>query len=367
VKAFTLLAILAALALGAVCALTQPQPEPAPTHTASPAPPRPQAPVVRAYAKEVSAGGQRRKVQVVEAELSTVALRVGVGSGRIGLTEDLAGIAKRGSAIAAINGCYFDAYAKSPPYYPDFAMISGGRLLWQSTLGVMLGYVPDEPLRIGRPPLAPAGTVGADGTWRAFAVNRYRGGQGVVVFTPEYLQPTTPPGGTCVIVADGQVQAVAPSPQTIPVTGFVIEYFGAEPPAQFSPGQPCTLSHRAAGDASDGDGFWDRVTEGLACGPTLVRDGQVAVDPQSEGFRDPKVLTSAGQRSGVGTTADGRIVLVACPSVTVRQFAAAMQALGCTEAMGLDGGASSGLWCQGRYLVQPGRRISNALLIVRRP
>ena len=41
-----------------------------------------------------------------------------------------------------------------------------------------------------------------------------------------------------------------------------------------------------------------------------------------------------------------------------------MQALGCEQAMNLDGGASSGLWLSGGYLRQPGRPISNALLVL---
>lgn len=37
--------------------------------------------------------------------------------------------------------------------------------------------------------------------------------------------------------------------------------------------------------------------------------------------------------------------------------------LGMLEAMALDGGASSGLYYEGKYLTQPGRNISNALVV----
>ncbi len=65
----------------------------------------------------------------------------------------------------------------------------------------------------------------------------------------------------------------------------------------------------------------------------------------------------------VGVTRDGRLLL-ATSSGTVRQMADVMKALGAWDAMNLDGGASSGLWVQGRYLTTPGRQIGNALLIV---
>ena len=41
------------------------------------------------------------------------------------------------------------------------------------------------------------------------------------------------------------------------------------------------------------------------------------------------------------------------------------QELGAYDAMNLDGGASTGLWVNGKYLVSPGRQINNALLLTR--
>lgn len=68
----------------------------------------------------------------------------------------------------------------------------------------------------------------------------------------------------------------------------------------------------------------------------------------------------------MGITPEGRLLLVTTGAATIKQLARGMQRLGCREAMNLDGGASSGLWLEGRYLTQPGREISNALVIRRR-
>ena len=46
------------------------------------------------------------------------------------------------------------------------------------------------------------------------------------------------------------------------------------------------------------------------------------------------------------------------------QFAQVMQVLGAREAMNLDGGASSGLVYEGKYLTKPGRALSNALVVL---
>ncbi|MBI3927535.1 MAG: phosphodiester glycosidase family protein, partial [Armatimonadetes bacterium] len=93
--------------------------------------------------------------------------------------------------------------------------------------------------------------------------------------------------------------------------------------------------------------------------------GRIACDPAGEGFTDPKITSDyVGPRSMVGLTAEGRLLL-ATSSGTVRQMAQLMLGLGATEAMCMDGGASSGLWAEGRYLTVPGRPISNALLILK--
>ena len=86
--------------------------------------------------------------------------------------------------------------------------------------------------------------------------------------------------------------------------------------------------------------------------------------PAAEGFSDPKILQRAGARSAVGYTADGKLYLITVTAARVSELGAILKALGCEEGMNLDGGASSGLWYRGKYLTNPGRAISNALVIL---
>lgn len=117
-----------------------------------------------------------------------------------------------------------------------------------------------------------------------------------------------------------------------------------------------------------GQDFQTRVKEeqlygALQAGPRLVTNGKVTVDPATEGFRDPKILTNSGSRSAVGVTKDHKLILVTVPSAKVKELAQVMLQAGAYQAMGLDGGASSGLYYQGSYLTSPGRELSNALLV----
>ncbi|HWM09482.1 MAG TPA: phosphodiester glycosidase family protein, partial [Solirubrobacteraceae bacterium] len=100
----------------------------------------------------------------------------------------------------------------------------------------------------------------------------------------------------------------------------------------------------------------------LQAGPLLVADGAVAYDPSrdDEGFKaaahqfDPDPTVGRHPRAAIGL-ADGRIVAVACDGRSRRdaglellELARFMVALGCRDALNLDGGGSTALVSGGR-------------------
>lgn len=106
------------------------------------------------------------------------------------------------------------------------------------------------------------------------------------------------------------------------------------------------------------------VIEGaVQAGPRLVTDGKVSIHVREEGFRDPKILTGGGARSALGITRDHKLLLLTTGGATIPQLAEIMKQAGAYQAMNLDGGASSGLYCNGKYLTAPGRPISNAIIV----
>jgi exopolysaccharide biosynthesis protein len=112
------------------------------------------------------------------------------------------------------------------------------------------------------------------------------------------------------------------------------------------------------------DAFNAGTMEGaLQAGPRLVVNGKVAIDVKAEGFKDPKILTGGGARSALGITRDHKLILLTTGGATIPQLAEIMKQAGAYQAMNLDGGASSGLYYNGKYLTQPGRKISNALIV----
>jgi exopolysaccharide biosynthesis protein len=114
----------------------------------------------------------------------------------------------------------------------------------------------------------------------------------------------------------------------------------------------------------DGKPKWKEHWFSITCGPRLLRQGKIWLKPEIEGFKDPHVLGS-GARSAIGFTADGKKLILATFDVnlTLQKEAELMKAIGCYEAMNLDGGASRALAANGKILVPAGRNLTNVIAI----
>jgi hypothetical protein len=115
---------------------------------------------------------------------------------------------------------------------------------------------------------------------------------------------------------------------------------------------------------SDGKPRWRDHWFSITCGPRLVHDGEVALAPKSEGFRDPHVLATA-YRCAIGypKTGDKLFLVAFAAPLSLDATARVMKAIGCHQAMNLDGGSSQGLAYRGDIIIQPGRNLTNAIVV----
>lgn len=109
---------------------------------------------------------------------------------------------------------------------------------------------------------------------------------------------------------------------------------------------------------------WSRYSAALGGGPTLLVDGEIAVNPRAEGFKDPGLFRPA-RRSALGFTNNVLLLVTAPNPISLNQLARAMRAVGARTALSLDGGSSSALYCNGRFLAHPRRQLTNVLGIFR--
>ena len=101
----------------------------------------------------------------------------------------------------------------------------------------------------------------------------------------------------------------------------------------------------------------------LVAGPSLLLRGKTIVEPRAEGFRSC-VHYSRKIRSAVGLTSDNKLVFVTTRRrIYLGKLAKIMKSLKCVDAASLDGGSSTGLYCKGKLIANPGRGMTNCLLV----
>ena len=107
---------------------------------------------------------------------------------------------------------------------------------------------------------------------------------------------------------------------------------------------------------------WGKSEIVLAGGIRLLSEGQVVVAPQKQGFSP--LLEKPNPRVAVGITTSGNLILAATKTpVTLTQWARMLKAVGAVDALNYDGGSSAGLYVDGKALVAPGRKLTNALAV----
>ncbi|GMB09325.1 phosphodiester glycosidase family protein [Thermolongibacillus altinsuensis] len=319
--------------------------------------------------KTVQVNGRSITVNVVKVDLRNpnVELKVGLAKNRVGAVDHLANIAKSNSGKAAINGTFFDAYtAIKEPYG---LLIHNGELVHTGRDKTVFGF--DRNNNVHFDILSPSITGTVNGNrWYATWLNRTpkQGTSSSNIYTSARGKNIGFSYGTNIIVRNGKVTAITTRNVAIPNDGYVINFQGEE--------RQSMLSRFKVGDTVQytidlkpkrgNTTFWKNAQGAIGAGPRLVTNGTITVTAKEEGFTEAKILTQRGARSAVGVTNDHFLLLATTPSATMNEWAHVMKALGAKDAMNLDGGASSGLYFNGRYITNPDRQISNALVIVER-
>ena len=311
------------------------------------------------------AGGEATPVTVVRFPLSRYRIGVALAGTRVGANALLLDIARMSGARCAINGTFFAAYPGETGE-PYGTLVVNGRLVHLGAIGTRLDILADGRARMVRDRLEIRGSLdGSDvypHNWYAYNVNQTPspGGSSVYIFTPERGPTLGFRAELAVVAQHGIVIRIAGGEDVaIPRDGFVVAMQRKEVEIlgwKFHVGR--RIDYRAV---EDGAPFESRFS--LGAGPRLVEWGSISVNPAAEGFRDPKIVSRRGTRSVVGLTAGLEVILAVIARATIAEAAGVIRELGAIEAMNLDDNASSGLVCNGRYLVQPGRQVANALVL----
>lgn len=303
--------------------------------------------------------------------------------------ETTSSMARRRGATVAVNGDYADPGGAGRPIH---AFAKDGRLLQTPFLLGNNHAVDDRETAVfmGRPNVQVVAEAPRTGLVQPVAqVNRGApAGDEVAMFTPEGVTLERPPAGAtsarlraagpAAVRADGWAETAytveevgqlggGPVPAGTVVLSTPPEGAAAAGLAALEPGDQVTVAWSFAA--------WPGILDTSGGNPTLVRNGRVLagnVDGTTPFHR-------RNPRTGVGATADGRLLLVTVDGrrpghsvgMTLREFAELFVGLGATSAINLDGGGSTTMVVDGtvvnRISDAQERRVPTAVLVMAGP
>ncbi len=291
-----------------------------------------------------------------------------VHSSPIGSVSQLKELVSNSGAEAGINGTFFDAYSKdSTKRYPNGILIKDYVL---TRAGENVCFLSNGKERlIGKLKTRITGAVNGSykwpNNWYAWSINHvYPSDKHVVIYTSAFGR-TPNDGGVNIIVKGGLVTQITVQPAAAPKDGYIIHIGKAEElKNRFHIGD--TVEYKVE-YTLDGQPFSDSIEYAVGAGPHLVKDGKVDIDCKRDGFTEEKILSMRAARSFVGIHDDGSTIIGTTPLASIHELAEALVKAGLSDAMNLDGGASSGLFFDGSYITTPGREISSALIVLKNP
>lgn len=293
-------------------------------------------------------------------------------NGKLNAPQSFQSIVANSGAVAVINANFFNS--NNTFQDPIGHLMVNGQFVYASSGISSLGITDTNEMRYGRPPVfVRIETVdgGAYRWWDAYEVNMLKQFSGqAVLYTPARgtsFQVTYPGSVLTVVnnVTTSFQMVYAGQTVAIPANGYVLyssdtvtnyDFFN-----QFEAGR--TVALRPYLQRADAEGFQlDGVKTIVSGAPRLVVDGvkYTQLDP---GFTESRFTTAVTPRTAVGTTRDGKLLLVNVKAATIEQMRDLMLALGCVDAINLDGGSSTAMYYNGQTLATPGRNLTSTLQV----
>jgi Phosphodiester glycosidase len=265
--------------------------------------------------------------------------------------------------IAGING---DLFSPSDGH-PTGGLIRDGILDTGPADGrSTVGIGSDGTLHVER--VALAGTWQGSGQRRILGINEPPRRNRTTLYTDAWGARTPPESGGAFAILQPFAATTPNTPLTATVTGYAPGGNQPIPPDGAVLVARGTQAGFLAAEAPVGSKVtvlltltppWTNVSQALGGGPLIVRDGK----PVYRAFETftPDQLAFRSSRSGVGQTADGRIVLVVADGgqpgystgLTNFELALSMMRLGCVTASALGSGGSATMAFDGKLLNRP--------------
>jgi len=321
--------------------------------------------------RKISYNGSSYTLDLIRIDLKdpTIQVKAAAANHEVGTVQDFSDIMSDNDAVAGINGTFFDAFTEDIEYRTPYGIVMNNNDLFyggdkETSITVSTNKEASvQRLAIGSN--VQAGRMGA----HLNGVDVYHGDQArsAWVFTKDYGDVADEPGIKIVIAQDQKVASISEEAVRIPSGGKVLllstDYSLEQVSKQVKPGDKFSMSQTVTNLDTKQTLPLEQYQMAIGAGPKLLTGGQIDIDFERDRFNDPLVTSQANVRSFAGVDEDGQLVFGTVSYSTIEQMANVLVQAGMTDAINLDGGASSALYYRGKVLRKPGRLLSNVLLV----
>ncbi len=284
--------------------------------------------------------------------------------------EPIITTAQRSAAIGAVNAGFFNRNNQ----LPLGAVRSAGQWISGPILGRgAMAWNDDGDLVMDRFILSESVTTGVGEAFPILAVNSGYVKAGIGRYTEGWGSTYTPIVDNEIIVTVQNNEVTAQKTMgkagtgSVPIPrdgGYLLALRSYRTAGQsLQPGTPVLLSSQSQ------PALFEQYPNVIGGGPLLMRDRNIVLNPQLEGF-STNFIQGRAPRTAIGKTADGTWIIatmhdrVGGSGPTLTETAYIMQKLGAVDALNLDGGSSSSLYLGGQLLNRQPRtaaRVNNGI------
>jgi len=339
--------------------------------------------IIRGYKSEKESTGpwfiNMLRIDLTRARLQMVhALDEAVG------LETVSSLAARHGALAAVNSGYFRTTGTYRGDSVGVEVLNGKLLSEPYNLRAAVGLIPkDGPQEVifghlkfdGQVVAGPRAQRAIDG------LNRPRGDNELIVFTPEFHRTTlSDPNGLELIVQRGRILELRDlkGSSMIPNDGYVISASGTAREwalRNLRAGVHVKLTLNLSPVEPEQARLWSQASNIIGGGPQLIKNGRIDITNAAEKIL-PSFVSDGHPRTAIAKLKSGQILLATVDGrqpgesigMSLTMLADLLLEFGAVEAINLDGGGSTTMVIRNKIVNKPSdaageRPISDAILV----
>ncbi|NEW09487.1 hypothetical protein GK047_26455 [Paenibacillus sp. SYP-B3998] len=321
--------------------------------------------------RKVAYKGNSYSLDLIRVDLKnpTIQVKAVAANHEVGSVQAFSEMMSENEAVVGINGTFFDAFTADIEYRTPYGILMNNNdLFYGGDKETSLTVSTDKTASVQRLAISSSVQAGRFGS-QLNGVDLYYGDQagGAWVFTKDYGDVADEPGIKITIGEDMKVKSISDQAVIIPSGGKVLllstDHSLEQVSKQIKVGDKFSMSQSVADLDTKQTSALANYQLAIGAGPKLLTGGNVDIDFERDRFNDPLVTSQSNVRSFAGVDEKGRLVMGTISYSTIEQMANVLQQVGMTDAINLDGGASSALFYKGKLLRKPGRLLSNALIV----